>query len=112
MNPIIKEAWYGPGRKDAIIADFKPEYDAIHIDMKKKGNAEWWYFDARLDNGYMVIGFFRAKHERTGKTGVEITIYNPQGKKVQNIYDYKRSDLIVSKETADVKMGNNYIKVD
>jgi len=47
--------------------------------MDKKGNAEWWYFDARFDNGFMVVGFFRAKHERTGKTGVEITIYKPDG---------------------------------
>ncbi len=108
----IKEAWSGPGRRDGVITEFKPEYDALHIDMKKKGNFEWWYFDARLDNGYTAVGFFRAKHERTSKTGVEITFYKPSGEKLQNLYNYSRSDLTVSKERADVNIGNNYIKVD
>jgi len=108
----ITEAWSGPGRRDEKITVFKPEYDAIHIDMKKRGNSEWWYFDARLDNGYTVVAFFRAKHERSGKTGVEITIYKPNGEKIQNVYDYQRSDLKASHELANVQIGKNYIKVD
>ena len=112
MTSKINEAWTGPGRKDGTITTFKPEYDAIHIDMNKKGNTEWWYFDARLDNGFMVVGFFRAKHERTGKTGVEITIYKPDGEKIQNIYDYSREDLKVTKKDANLSIGKNYIKVD
>ena len=112
MTSKINEAWTGPGRKDGTITVFKPEFDAIHIDMKKKGNAEWWYFDARLDNGFMVVCFFRAKHERTGKTGVEITIYKPDGEKIQNIYDYSREDLKVTKKDANLSIGKNYIKVD
>jgi predicted secreted hydrolase len=112
MTNKIKEVWLGPGKKDGQIREFKPENDGLHIDMNKGGNFEWWYFDARLDNGYMAVAFFRAKHERTGKTGVEITIYKPNGEKVQKIYDYKRSDLIASKENANVKIGKNYIKVD
>ena len=111
-KPEVIEAWSGPGRKDEKITVFKPEYDAIHIDMKQRGNSEWWYFDARLDNGYTVVAFFRAKHERSGKTGVEITIYKPNDEKIQNVYDYKRSDLKASHELADVQIGNNYIKVD
>jgi len=112
MTNKIKEAWLGPGRKDGTISEFKPEYDALHIDMSKKGNAEWWYFDAHFNNGYVVVGLFRAKHERTGKTGVEITIYTPDGKKIQKIVDYDPSDLIFAKNKADVKIGQNYIKVD
>ncbi|MFX1281063.1 MAG: hypothetical protein ACFFA3_17060 [Promethearchaeota archaeon] len=112
MSTKIKEAWFGPGRKDGQIRPITPKDDALHIDMGKKGTREWWYFDARLDNGYTVVGFFRAKHERTGKTGVEITIYKPDGKKVQNVIDYPHSTLIASKEIPDVQIGNNFIKVD
>jgi hypothetical protein len=108
----IKEAWSGPGRQDRVITEYKPEHDGLHIDMKKKRNAEWWYFDARLENDYVVVGFFRAKHERTGKTGVEITIYTPSGKKIQNLYNYSRSDLTASPEFPDVQIGQNYIKAD
>ena len=112
MTEKIKEVWLGPGKKDGIIRNFKPENDGLHIDMNKRGNFEWWYFDARLDNGYMAVGFFRAKHERTGKTGVEITIYKPNGDKIQKIFDYKHSDLIATKDNANVQIGKNYIKVD
>lgn len=112
MTNKIKEVWLGPGKKDGQIREFKPENDGLHIDMKKRGNFEWWYFDARLDNGYMAVGFFRAKHERTGKTGVEITIYKPNGEKIQKTFDYKHSDLIATKENANLKIGNNYIRVD
>jgi hypothetical protein len=112
MSTKIIEAWLGPGRKDGKINPIQPKDDALHIDMKKKGTREWWYFDARLDNGYTVVGFFRAKHERTGKTGVEITIYKPNGEKTQNVIDYLHSDLIVSQELPDVQIGKNFIKVD
>ena len=112
MTDKIKEVWSGPGKKDGKISEFKPENDGLHIDMEKRGNFEWWYFDARLDNGYMAVGFFRAKHERTGKTGVEITIYKPNGEKIQRIFDYEHSDLVATKENANVRIGKNYIKVD
>jgi predicted secreted hydrolase len=112
MSTKIKEAWFGPGRKDGQIKSITPKDDALHIDMKKRGTIEWWYFDARLDNGYTVVGFFRAKNERNGKTGVEITIYKPDGKKIQNVIDYPHSALKASKEIPDVQIGNNFIKVD
>jgi len=112
MSSKIIEAWLGPGRKDGQIKPIMAKDDALHIDMKKKGTREWWYFDARLDNGYTVVGFFRAKHERTGKTGVEITIYKPDGEKIKNVIDYLHSDFKASKDTADVQIGKNYIKVD
>ncbi|MFX1388971.1 MAG: lipocalin-like domain-containing protein [Promethearchaeota archaeon] len=112
MSTKIIEAWLGPGRKDGKIKPINPKDDALHIDMTKKGTREWWYFDARFDNGYTVVGFFRAKHERTGKTGVEITIYKPNGEKVQKVIDYLHSDLLASRDLPDVQIGNNYIKVD
>ncbi len=112
MSTKIKEAWLGPGRKDGEIKPIQPKDDALHIDMKKKGTREWWYFDARLENGYTVVGFFRAKHERTGKTGVEITTYKPNGEKTQKVIDYNPSDFKASQDLPEVQIGKNYIKVD
>ncbi|MCK4779257.1 MAG: hypothetical protein KAT57_03675 [Candidatus Lokiarchaeota archaeon] len=112
MSIKIKEAWLGPGRKDGEIKPIQAKDDALHINMKKKGTREWWYFDARLENGYTVVGFFRAKHERTGKTGVEIMIYKPNGEKIQKVIDYDPSDFNASQDTADILIGQNYIKVD
>lgn len=112
MNSKIKETWLGPGQKDGTIKPIQPKDDALHIDMKKRGTIEWWYFDARLENGYTVVGFFRAKHERTGKTGVEITIYKPNREKIQKVINYNRSDFIASQDLADLQIGKNYIKID
>lgn len=112
ISKVIIEAWSGPGKRDGTITEFKPEFDALHIDMNKRGNCEWWYFDARLENGYTVVVFFRAKHERTGKTGVEVVIYNPNNEKIQQIYNYPRNDFTASLQKAEVKIGNNYIHVD
>jgi len=108
----IYEAWTGPGRKDEEITKFLPEHDGIHIDINEKGTAEWWYFDAILDNGYTVVGFFRARHERTGETGVEIMVYKPNDEKIQKVVDYKRTDFTIAEKTADLSIGKNYIKVD
>ncbi len=112
MTAPIQEAWNGPGRQDGTITVFQPEYDGLHIDPRKRGHSEWWYFDARLDNGYTVVFFFWARHQRTGKTAVEIVVYPPEGKKIQRVYDYPRSALAASKENANVRIGKNYIRVD
>ena len=90
MSNKIKEGWTGPGRKDGVITPFKPEFDALHIDVNKKGFFEWWYFDSRLEGGYTAVGFFRAAHERTGKTSMEIMIYTPNGERIQENVNYKR----------------------
>jgi predicted secreted hydrolase len=108
----IKEGWSGPGRHDENIKILQPKDNALHIDLDKKGNFEWWYFDARLDGGYTAVGFFRAAHERTGKTAVEIAIYKPDGERLQKSVNYKRSEMRVSRELPDVKIGNNYLKAD
>jgi hypothetical protein len=108
----IKEGWSGPGRRDGSIKILQPKENALHIDLNKKGNFEWWYFDARLDGGYTAVGFFRAAHERSGKTAVEIAIYKPNGKRLRKLVFYKRSDMTVSREIPDIRIGRNYLKVD
>lgn len=108
----IKEGWSGPGRRDEIIPVLQKEDNALHIDLDKKGNFEWWYFDARLEGGYTAVSFFRAAHERTGKTGVELSLYLPNGEQIKKVVNYKRSDMKVSRTLADVKIGENYLKVD
>lgn len=112
MSDKIIEGWTGPGRRDGVITPFKPEDDALHIDLNKKENFEWWYFDARLEGGYTAVGFFRAAHERTGKTAVEIVIYKPDGNRLQKFVNYKRSDMNFSREIPDIRIGHNYLKVD
>jgi hypothetical protein len=112
ISTKIKEGWSGPGRRDENIKVLQPKDNALHVDLSKKGNFEWWYFDARLEGGYTAVGFFRAAHERSGKTAVEIAIYKPNGKRLRKLVFYKRSDMTVSREIPDIRIGRNYLKVD
>ena len=111
----VKEGWTGPGRRDALIEQLKPEDDGLHMVMGEKGIYEWWYFDAHLETGHTIVVFFHASNPnpgREGKIGVEIILLRPDGKRIQKFISYSKSDFAASKDKPDVKIGNNTIKVD
>ncbi|NHJ14804.1 MAG: hypothetical protein EAX95_14080, partial [Candidatus Thorarchaeota archaeon] len=66
INPDAKEGWTGPGRRDGTILPLTPEDDALHIEVGKKNQFEWWYFDAHLDGGYTLVAFFYASYPNPG----------------------------------------------
>ena len=113
-SPLVKEGWTGPGRRDSTIIPLKPEEDGLHIDMRKKGMYEWWYFDAHMESGHTVVVFFYAANPNpgaAGKTGVEIVVLRPDGKKTQKFVPYSKSAFTASQDRPDVKVGENYLKV-
>jgi hypothetical protein len=115
VSPNVREGWSGPGRHDGVITPLKPEDDALHIELGKRNNFEWWYFDAHLEGGYTVVAFFYAANPnpgKSGKTGVELTLLRPDGRKTQRFIEYKRSQFEASREIPDVRIGKNYMKVD
>jgi predicted secreted hydrolase len=111
----VKEGWLGPGRSDGKIIPIPPADDAMHTDLGKKGTYEWWYFDAHLEGGYIIVAFFYASNPNpgtAGKTGVELTLIRPDGRKTQRFIAYPGSEFKASTEKADVKIGRNYLKSD
>ncbi len=113
ISPKVKEAWFGPGRKDGTIKPLTPKDDAYHSD--KKGMYEWWYFDAHLEGGYTVVAFFHASNPNpgtAGKTGVELTLLRPDGRKTHKFIKYPKSAFAASREEPSVQIGENYMKVD
>ncbi len=116
ISPHVKEGWNGPGRKDGVITPITPEDDALHIDVGKKNQFEWWYFDAHLNGGYTLVAFFYAANPNpgldVGKIGVELVLLRPDGRKTQHFVKYKKSDFYASREKADVKIGQNYLEVE
>ncbi len=111
ISPDVKEGWTGPGRSDSKIVPLPPVDDALHSDAKY----EWWYFDAHLDGGYTIVAFFYAANPNPGnggKTGVELTLLRPDGRKTQKFIKYPRSAFMASKEKADVKIGHNTLTSD
>jgi hypothetical protein len=111
---LVREGWTGPGSRDITITPLKPEEDGLHIDMRKKGMYEWWYFDAHMETGHTIVVFFYAANPNpgaAGKTGVEIVLLRPDGKKTQKFVPYNKSVFTASRDRADIKIGENYLRV-
>ncbi|MFW9921579.1 MAG: hypothetical protein ACFFED_18405 [Candidatus Thorarchaeota archaeon] len=116
INPDVKEGWTGPGRKDGTILPLEMDDDALHIEVGKKNQFEWWYFDAHLEGGYTLVAFFYAAYPNPGldqgKIAVELTLLRPDGRKTQKIVKYKKTDFYASRDRPDVKIGENFMKVE
>jgi len=113
-EPLVREGWTGPGRRDLTIEPLKPGEDGLHIDMRRKGAYEWWYFDAHLDTGHTIVVFFYAANPnpgKGGKAGVEIVVLRPDGSRSQRFVPYDKSAFTASRDKADITVGENYLKV-
>jgi len=113
-SPVVKEGWTGPGRRDGTIIPMKPEDDALHIEVGKRNQFEWWYFDAHLEGGYTLVAFFYAAYPNPGlnqgKIAVELTLLRPDGTKTQHVIKYKKQHFYASTETPHVTIGQNTMK--
>ncbi|MHA1908560.1 MAG: lipocalin-like domain-containing protein [Candidatus Thorarchaeota archaeon] len=116
VNPEVKEGWTGLGRRDGEILPLSLDDDALHIDVGKKNQFEWWYFDAHLEGGYTLVAFFYAAIPNPGldqgKIAVELTLLRPDGRKTQKVIKYKKPDFYASTERPEVKIGENYMKAE
>ncbi len=106
MGKNVIEAWTGPGKRDEIIQLIDPKENAVHR-VEGRTYLEWWYFDAILESGHVVVGFLQASELLSRKPGVELHIYQPSGEKLSVIRPYEKSDLQISTETCDVRVGEN-----
>ena len=110
----VSEGWTGPGRRDAHIEPLPLSDDGLHMEMGKRGMYEWWYFDAHLDSGHTLVVFFHASNPNPGlqgKTGMEIVLLRPDGKRVQAFVPYDRSAFSAARDRPEVTMGGNTLRV-
>ncbi len=107
-QPInVLDTWTGPGQKDDSVTPLTPAEDAVHP-LDHKNYVEHWYFDARLEGGYMVVGFLWASEMLSREPAIELHIYKPSGEKVSVTKTYAPADLRVSEEKCDVWVGHNH----
>lgn len=109
----LVEAWNGPGREDGVLTSVLPKHNAFHP-SKKLTAFEHWYFDARLDNGYTVVGFLTKRRPEdlpTARPWVEIILYGPDGSRRQIAQRYSAKEANFSAEQCEVNVGGNFAKV-
>jgi hypothetical protein len=95
------------GIAPADIAEFE---DGQRIGMER-GQYEWWYFDAHLDNGATVVVVFYTK-PNVSPNGflaprVTINITLPDGRSFVKLLDTGPELFNASKSTCDVRIGAN-----
>ncbi len=106
MSRDVFEAWTGPGKRDGEIQLIDPKENAVHV-VDGRTYLEWWYFDAILETGHVVIGFLQASELLSRKPGVELHVYLPSGEKLSEIKRYGVSDVRISGDICDVRVGEN-----
>ena len=111
MAMKIVESWTGPGRNDADIRRTEVKDNAAHPSSNKYA-FEHWYFDAHLDNGYIVVGFLQTRELVLRKPGVELHVYSPDGTRREIIVHYSPEEATASTTECNVKIGKNYAYVD
>ena len=81
-----------------------------------KGTYEWWYLDAHLDNGaIVVITFFpkpMAPLSKPLSPSVDLEYDHPDGTSYKKNIKFKPEEFKASKEKCDVNMGENYFRGD
>jgi hypothetical protein len=81
------------------------------------GTYEWWYFDAKLEDGsaLVVVFFTKSMLEVTKPLSplVTVTLTDPSGRKVvDQSYSGRPEDFSASREGCDVRIGKNRITGD
>lgn len=107
----VRETWTGPGDRDDVIVPLEPGENAAH-DLPGRNSFEHWYFDARLDDGHVVVGFLQAAELITKKPGVELHLYTPSGEKLSAARVYSAPDVRVSRAKCDVWVGDNHASIE
>jgi hypothetical protein len=107
----IVETWTGPGNRDAEIRPVGPEGNAAHLDDHKLA-FEHWYFDARLDDGHIVVGFIQTRELIKRRPGVELHVYRPDGTRLEVVKHYADADASASREQCDVRVGDNWARAE
>ncbi len=94
-----------------MIIPLRPEDNALYA-PKSRFYGEWWYFDARLDDGHVVVGFLQASELMTRKPGIELHVYRPSGEKLSVVRKFARASLHASRDQCDVWVGRNHCRGD
>ncbi len=110
----VTEGWTGPGRRDTLIEPLRLIDDGLHMDKGQRGMYEWWYFDAHLETGHTIVVFFHASNPNPGlegKTGIEIVLLRPDGKRIQEFFAYDKSRFDAARDKPEVTIGGNTMRV-
>jgi predicted secreted hydrolase len=99
--------------KEVSLGGFQDRDDTLHLnDNRDQDYYEWWYFDARFDNGYACVATFHWFNAfiRPHIPTVQLFIYTPDGKKHIGMAAVDPKNCSSDADKCNVKMGDNFIR--
>ncbi len=97
-------------QREGLSPQPQPWEDGLRADAAA-GAFEWWYFDAAFEDGSTAVIVFMTKPllERKGPLApaVTLTITPPGGEKLSVLQSYPASEFSASRQSCDVRIGNN-----
>ena len=76
----------------------------------EKNEFEWWYFDAKLDNGAIVVAYFWKVHFFLDQYFIGFNYRDPDGKDFFKMKYFRSKDVFFTKDSCNVKYGNNHFR--
>lgn len=87
--------------------------DGQRLDSRnyKKGQYEWWYFDAHLDDGSILVSAFIMQIDDKGQINPQITFnFADKENRIEKTIFLNIGEFEAAKDKCDVKMRNNYFR--
>jgi hypothetical protein len=91
--------------------NYRAEYDKLHINYpvkERNKEAEWWYFDADLDNGDRIVLMYSVNDTRLypRKPSVRFDLYEKNGQNHSFINEYEEKTATFSREKCDANFAD------
>ena len=74
----------------------------------KNSEFEWWYFDAKLNDGAIIVAYFWKVHFVGDQYFIGLNYTNPNGKDIFKMKYFNSNSVSFSKDSCNVVFGNNH----
>jgi len=78
----------------------------------EKNEFEWWYFDAKLDDGAIIVAYFWKVHFLFDQYFIGFNYRDAEGKDFFRMKYFRTKDVSFSKDSCNVKYGKNIFRGD
>ncbi len=97
--------------EEISLGGFRDSDDALHP-YSNDSYYEWWYFDAKFDNGYSCVATFHWANAfiKPHIPTVQLLIYAPDGGKYVGMAAIDKKECFSAEDRCDVKMGRNVVR--
>ena len=76
------------------------------------GEYEWWYFDAKLDDGSVIVAYFWTLSALDDIYYIGVNYNKPDGTEYKKIKFFNKKDILIDKNQCDLKYEENIFKGD